>query len=61
MTNRFELLKEIGVGGMGTVWKARDRESREIVALKLLHRQYVSDPEYVARFERAPARPMSPG
>jgi serine/threonine-protein kinase len=34
------------------VWKARDHESGEIVALKLLHRQFVADAEYVARFER---------
>ena len=52
MTERFELLSQLGKGGMGTVWKARDTESGEIIALKLLHSIYVDDADYVARFER---------
>lgn len=52
MTDRFELLDQIGKGGMGIVWKARDRQSRDIVAVKLLHEQYAGDPAFVARFER---------
>jgi len=51
MTERFELLTQLGRGGMGTVWKARDAETGEVVALKLLHSIYVDDPDYVARFE----------
>ena len=49
---RFELLSQLGKGGMGIVWKARDSESGEIVALKLLHAIYAEEPDYVARFER---------
>ena len=52
MTERFELLSQLGKGGMGTVWKARDTESGEVIALKLLHSIYVDDADYVARFER---------
>ena len=52
MTERFELLSQLGKGGMGVVWKARDTESGEIIALKLLHSIYVDDADYVARFER---------
>ncbi|MCB9938708.1 MAG: SUMF1/EgtB/PvdO family nonheme iron enzyme [Planctomycetaceae bacterium] len=33
---RFELLEEIGRGGMGVVFRARDRRTSEIVALKVL-------------------------
>jgi len=52
MTERFTLLTEIGRGGMGVVWKARDEESGSIVALKLLRETYAEDPEYLERFER---------
>jgi serine/threonine protein kinase len=52
MTERFTLISELGRGGMGVVSKARDKESGEIVALKLLRDAYAEDPEYVTRFER---------
>ncbi len=52
MTERFELVEQVGKGGMGTVWKARDRDTGQLVALKLLHEMYTNDPDYVARFER---------
>jgi serine/threonine-protein kinase len=37
---------------MGVVWKARDEETGQIVALKLLRETYAEDPDYVVRFER---------
>jgi hypothetical protein len=46
---RFELEAEHGRGGMGTVWKARDRQTQGWVALKLLHDQ---TPEQTERFVR---------
>src|ERR1035437_836180 len=52
MTERFTLLSELGRGGMGIVWKARDEESGQVVALKLLRETYAEDPDYVTRFER---------
>ncbi|MDF1604425.1 serine/threonine-protein kinase [Nocardioides sp. YIM 152315] len=36
LAGRYELLDRIGTGGMGTVWRARDLRSGELVAAKLL-------------------------
>jgi hypothetical protein len=41
---RFRVLAEVGCGGMGVVYKARDLETDEIVALKLLKPEVSSDP-----------------
>jgi len=49
---RFTLLEQIGRGGMGVVWKARDEQTGQTVAVKLLNAAYADQPEYVARFER---------
>ncbi len=51
LAGRFALLSLVGEGGMGTVWKARDLLSKQLVAVKLLGLD-VSQPEEVARFER---------
>ena len=46
---RFELEEEIGAGGMGTVWRARDSTSGDVVALKILRGTQHLD---LARFAR---------
>lgn len=48
---RFEIDRLAGSGGMGTVYRARDRYTGEIVALKLLHTGFGAAAES-ERFER---------
>lgn len=49
---RYELIEEIGEGGMATVFRARDRELRRDVALKVLFPHLAKRPEVVRRFHR---------
>jgi tetratricopeptide (TPR) repeat protein len=49
--NRFEVLKLAGGGGMGTIYRARDRFTGDLVALKLVHQAGVSAPD-LERFTR---------
>ena len=49
---RFVLLRELGQGGMGSVYEAEDQVFGRRVALKLLHRDYVSPKDAGRRFRR---------
>jgi serine/threonine-protein kinase len=49
---RFEVLAEIGRGGMGIVYQARQHELDRIVALKVLPPEMSYDTSYIARFRQ---------
>ncbi len=48
LLDRFMLVREIGQGGMGSVWLADDRQLGERVALKILDAQLASSPDFIA-------------
>jgi serine/threonine-protein kinase len=47
---RYELLEQIGAGGMGEVFRARDHDLHRDVAIKFLPEHFASDPDRLARF-----------
>lgn len=50
---RYEILGTLGKGGMGVVYRARDRQLDEVVALKLLRPEALaSDPSLLDRFKQ---------
>ncbi len=49
---RYTLTGRIGVGGMGTVYRAEQSPVGREVAVKVLRRELSDDPETVARFKR---------
>ena len=48
----YEIVSQIGQGGMGVVFKARDSRLDRDVAVKVLPRNLAEDPDALARFER---------
>ena len=50
IANRYEIISKTGVGGMATVYKARDTILNRDVAVKVLKEEFITDEEFVKRF-----------
>ncbi len=48
----YEVMDRIGIGGMGSVYRARRRQDGRIVALKVPQEKYLADAKFVKRFYR---------
>src|SRR3989449_9026411 len=49
---RYEILELLGAGGMGAVYKAKDREVDRLVAIKVIRRELAAKPDVVRRFKQ---------
>jgi serine/threonine protein kinase len=52
LSDRYRLVEVIGEGGMGSVFRAEHLVTGEMVAVKLLHPEFVGVDQVVQRFER---------
>lgn len=50
IANRYEIISQTGVGGMATVYTARDNVLNRKVAIKVLKDEFTTDEEFVKRF-----------
>ena len=50
--SHYRLVEQIGEGGMGVVWKAKDTTLDREVAIKFLPQAFATDSDRMARFER---------
>lgn len=49
---QYQIVEQIGIGGMATVYKAHQPNMDRFVAIKVLPRQLAEDPAFLGRFEQ---------
>ncbi|MFS0727768.1 Stk1 family PASTA domain-containing Ser/Thr kinase [Paenibacillus sp. 1P07SE] len=52
LSGRYEIVEQVGGGGMALVYKAHDVLLNRHVAIKVLRQQFVHDEEFIRRFRR---------
>jgi len=50
--DRYEVVRQLGAGGMGAVYLARHRAMHQDVALKVMHKAASTNPDAIKRFFR---------
>jgi len=49
-SGRYEIIEELGEGGMGKVYRVEDKKIKEEIALKLIRPEVAADKKIIARF-----------
>jgi tetratricopeptide (TPR) repeat protein/predicted Ser/Thr protein kinase len=52
LADRYEIVQMLGEGGMGAVYKAKDRELDRLVAVKVIRPELAERPDILQRFKR---------
>src|SRR5687768_7019646 len=52
LEQQYELIRELGQGGMAAVYLARHKSTQRLVAIKAVRARYLNDPDALQRFAR---------